>query len=72
MTIKELIRPLPGVRRISLLRQRLVYSDSAHFWEGNYAGGRTSGTGSAGALARQDKRSFRSTRFCPGHARFTV
>lgn len=51
MTIKELIRPLPGVRRISLLRQRLVYSDSAHFWEGNYAGGRTSGTGSYGALA---------------------
>jgi hypothetical protein len=51
MTIRELVRPLPGVRQISLLRQRMAYHDSAHFWEGNYAQGRTSGNGSYGALA---------------------
>lgn len=56
MTIKELIRPLPGVRRISLLRQQMVYSDSAHFWEGNYAEGKTSGTESYGALAEGKSR----------------
>lgn len=51
MTIRELIRPLPGVRQVSLLRQRMSYPGSAHFWEGNYAQGRTSGTGSYGELA---------------------
>jgi hypothetical protein len=51
MTIRELVRPLPGVRQISLLRQRMAYSDSAQFWEGNYAQGGTSGHGSYGALA---------------------
>jgi SAM-dependent methyltransferase len=51
MTVRELIRPLPGVRQISLLRQRLAYSDSAGFWEENYAQGGTSGNGSYGALA---------------------
>ena len=25
MTVKELIRPLPGARHISLLRQRMAY-----------------------------------------------
>jgi hypothetical protein len=56
MTIKELIRPLPGMRRISLLRQRMVYRDSAHFWEGSYAQGGTSGNGSCGALAEGKSR----------------
>ena len=56
MTIKELIRPLPGMRRISLLRQQMAYSDSTHFWEGNYAQGRTSGNGSYGALAEGKSR----------------
>jgi hypothetical protein len=56
MTIRQLVRPLPGARRISLLRQRMAYSDSAHFWEGNYAQGRTSGTGSYGALAEGKSR----------------
>jgi SAM-dependent methyltransferase len=56
MTIRELIRPLPGVRRISLLRQRMAYSDSAHFWEGSYAQGGTSGHGSYGALAEDKSR----------------
>jgi cyclopropane fatty-acyl-phospholipid synthase-like methyltransferase len=51
MTIRELIRPLPGVRQVSLIRQRIAYGDSAHFWEANYAQGRTSGSGSYGQLA---------------------
>jgi O-antigen/teichoic acid export membrane protein len=51
MNVKELVRPLPGVRRVSLLRQRLAYTDSQHFWERNYAQGETSGNGSYGALA---------------------
>jgi hypothetical protein len=57
MTIRELVRPLPGVRRVSLLRQRIGYGDSARFWEGNYARGRTSGCGSYGRLA-EGKSSF--------------
>jgi len=56
MTIKELIRPLPGVREISLLRQRMAYSNSARFWEENYAQGFTSGNGSYGALAEGKRR----------------
>ena len=51
MSIRQLVRPLPGARRISLLRQRMAYRDSANFWEGNYAQGRTSGNGSYGTLA---------------------
>jgi SAM-dependent methyltransferase len=56
MTIRELVRPLPGVRQISLLRQRMAYSQSAQFWEDNYAQGRTSGNGSYGALAEGKSR----------------
>jgi SAM-dependent methyltransferase len=56
MIIKEVLRPLPGVRRVSLLRQRLAYSDSARFWERNYARGATSGSGSYGALAEGKSR----------------
>ena len=56
MTIRELARPLPGVRRISLLRQRMAYRDSARFWEENYAQGRTSGSGSYGTLAEGKSR----------------
>lgn len=51
MTIRELLRPLPGVRQISLLRQRMAFSDSSRFWEANYSKGRTSGHGSYGTLA---------------------
>lgn len=51
MTVKDLVRPLPGVRRLSLLRQRLGFSGSAGFWERTYARGGTSGDGSYGALA---------------------
>jgi SAM-dependent methyltransferase len=57
MTIRELIRPLPGVRQVSLMRQRIAYSDSARFWEDNYAQGRTSGDASYGPLA-EGKRQF--------------
>ena len=56
MTIRELIRPLPGVRQMSLMRQRIAYSDSVHFWEANYAQGGTSGCGSYGSLAEGKKR----------------
>jgi hypothetical protein len=56
MTIRELVRPLPGVRRVSLLRQRIAYAGSAHFWEGNYVQGRSSGSGSYGALAEGKSR----------------
>lgn len=46
MTVKELIRPLPGVRQLSLLRQRKGFRGSALYWEENYAHGGTSGPGS--------------------------
>jgi len=43
---------LPGVRQISLLRQRIGFGGSASFWEQRYAGGGWSGPGSYGQLAR--------------------
>jgi cyclopropane fatty-acyl-phospholipid synthase-like methyltransferase len=51
MTVRDLVRPLPGVRRISLLRQRAGFRGSARYWEQNYARGGDSGPGSYGALA---------------------
>jgi SAM-dependent methyltransferase len=51
VTVKDLVRPLPGVRQLSLLRQRIGFRGSAAFWEHNYARGGTSGLGSYGALA---------------------
>jgi SAM-dependent methyltransferase len=59
MNAKDLVRPLPGVRQVSLLRQRLAYAGSARYWERNYAEGATSGNGSYGALA-EGKRQFLS------------
>jgi SAM-dependent methyltransferase len=56
MIIREAVRPLPGVRRVSLLRQRLAYGDSARYWERNYARGATSGSGSYGTLAEGKSR----------------
>lgn len=56
MTIRELLRPLPGVRRISLLRQRLAFTGSAYYWERNYARGATSGSGSYGSLGEGKSR----------------
>ena len=52
MTVRSLVRPLPGVRQISLLRQQLSFRGSADFWERNYAHGETSGGGSYGAAAQ--------------------
>jgi SAM-dependent methyltransferase len=52
MSMRELVRPLPGIRRISLLRQQLAFRGSARFWEENYARGDTSGDGSYGPAAR--------------------
>jgi SAM-dependent methyltransferase len=51
MTVKNLVRPIPGTRRVALLRQRLGFAGSARYWESNYARGGTSGGGSYGALA---------------------
>jgi hypothetical protein len=56
MTIKDIVRPFPGVRQISLLRQRMAFGDSARYWEGNYSRGRTSGSGSYGTLAEEKGR----------------
>lgn len=46
MIVKDLIRPMPGVRQFSLLRQRRAFRGSALYWERNYARGGTSGPGS--------------------------
>jgi SAM-dependent methyltransferase len=50
--VRDLIRPLPGVRRLSLLRQQAAFRGSARYWERNYARGGTSGAGSYDALAQ--------------------
>jgi SAM-dependent methyltransferase len=52
VTIKDLVRPLPGVRRASLFRQRLAFSGSMKYWERNYVRGGTSGDGSYGLLGQ--------------------
>ena len=57
MTVKGIIRPLPGVRQFSLLRQRIHFNSSADFWERRYAGGGSSGPGSYGTMA-QGKANF--------------
>lgn len=51
MTIKDLVRPLPGVRQLSIFRQRVDFSGSTSFWEENYRSGELSGPGSYGILA---------------------
>jgi SAM-dependent methyltransferase len=56
MIIRELVRPLPGVRRMSLLRQRLAFANSADYWEQSYAQGATSGSGSYGTLGESKGR----------------
>jgi SAM-dependent methyltransferase len=56
MNVKDLVRPIPGMRQVSLLRQRLAYTDSAGFWEQNYSQGQTSGNGSYGQLAEGKSR----------------
>lgn len=51
MTVKDLVRPLPGVRRLSLLWQRMAFRGSASYLERRYADGGTSGAGSYRASA---------------------
>jgi hypothetical protein len=46
VSVKDKIRPLPGGRRLSLLRQRVAFGGSARYWERSYARGRTSEAGS--------------------------
>ena len=50
MTIKDLLRPIPGMRRLSLLRQQIAFRSSVSYWERRYARGGTSGDGSYGIL----------------------
>jgi SAM-dependent methyltransferase len=50
VTVKERIGPLPGVRHLSLLRQRIGFRGSALCWEQRYAQGGTSGACSHHAL----------------------
>src|ERR1039457_2100952 len=57
MTLKNVARPILGVRQLSILRQRLGFTGSAEFWERRYARGGTSGPGSYGTLPR-DKAEF--------------
>ena len=52
MAIKDLIRPFPGVRRLSLVRQHLRFAGSANFWDRRYTQGGTSGGGSYGSLGK--------------------
>ena len=52
MSVKDAIRPIPGVRQISLFRQRINFRGSADHWESTYSQGGTSGDGSYGNLAR--------------------
>lgn len=52
MMVKALLRPIPGVRQLSLLRQRVSFGGSASFWERRYASGGWSGPGSYGELGR--------------------
>jgi len=52
MTVKDLVRPIPGVRQLSRLRQQFSFSGSAHYWELNYEQGGSSGPGSYGDLGQ--------------------
>ena len=45
MTVKDLVRPIPGVRQLSRLRQQFGFSVRA-YWELNYEQGGNSGPGS--------------------------
>jgi len=52
MTLKDLVRPLPGLRRVLMIRHRIMFRNSEAYWEWRYARGRTSGVGSYGHLAK--------------------
>ncbi len=48
---KDIVRPIPGVRQVSLLRTRIAFPGSARYWSRRYGLGGTSGDGSYGAMA---------------------
>jgi hypothetical protein len=50
--VRSSLRSMPGMRSISIARQRLVFSGSTTYWERRYDLGGTSGAGSYGDLAR--------------------
>jgi cyclopropane fatty-acyl-phospholipid synthase-like methyltransferase len=52
VTVKDLVRPIPGARQLSRLRQGRKFGHSAHYWELHYERGGTSGGGSYGDLGR--------------------
>lgn len=52
MTLKDLVRPLPGLRHVLMIRHRIMFQNSEAYWERRYAAGGTSGVGSYGDLAR--------------------
>jgi hypothetical protein len=52
MIVKDLVRPIPGMRYLSKVRQQLSFSGSTNYWEENYAKGGDSGPGSYGLLGR--------------------
>lgn len=56
MSLKSLIRPLPGAQKLSRVRQRASFVGSAAYWEQRYAHGGTSGDGSYGSLAADKAR----------------
>lgn len=51
MAGKDIARPIPAVRRVSFLRQRIAFPGSARYWDRRYGLGGTSGDGSYGAMA---------------------
>jgi len=52
MTLNDLVRPLPGLRHILMIRHRIMFRNSEAYWERRYARGGTSGVGSYGDLAK--------------------
>lgn len=51
MTVKEIIRPIPGVLKLWRLYLRRRFHGSAAYWDRRYAEGGTSGVGSYGEFA---------------------
>lgn len=51
MTVKDLVRLLPGIRPLLLFRHQIRFRSSTAYWERRYARGGTSGVGSYGDLA---------------------
>jgi SAM-dependent methyltransferase len=60
VSVKNLVRPIPGARRLPLLRQRLRFTGTASYWERRYVTGGTSGAGSYGEFGAA-KAEFLST-----------